>query len=71
MHTPSAPGFRAANEPLIQTRSDAGPAAALDEFLTVLVGTEWRQAMEQLLPGASAQMERDAATSAFLRKHHG
>ena len=62
VHTPSAPEFRAANDRLLQSRRDLGPAAALDEFLTMVVGTDWRQTVERLLPGSAAQMERDLVT---------
>ena len=62
VHTPSAPEFRAANVRLVQTRRELGPAAALDEFLTTVVGPEWRQVMEHHLPGSAAQMERDTVT---------
>jgi pimeloyl-ACP methyl ester carboxylesterase len=62
VHTPSAPEFRAANERLVRSRHELGPAAALDEFLTMVVGPHWRQVVESLLPGSAAQMERDLVT---------
>lgn len=62
VHVPSAPEFRAANDRLLQTRAEHGPAAALDEFLTMLVGADWPRALEDQLPGSVAQMRRDAAT---------
>jgi pimeloyl-ACP methyl ester carboxylesterase len=36
--------------------------AALEEFLVLLDGPNWREQVEWDLPGAVAQMERDAAT---------
>ena len=62
LHTPSAPEFRAANERLRRTLRKSGSAMALDEFLTMVIGPNWRQAAEDRLPGSAAQMQRDAAT---------
>ena len=36
--------------------------AALDRFMTTLVGTEWRAVSERNLPGSVETMERDAPT---------
>lgn len=62
VHTPSSSEFRGANDRLIQARRELGPAAALHEFLTIVVGAEWRQVVEGYLPGSTAQMERDMVT---------
>ena len=62
MHTPSAADFRAANDRLIAMRRESGPAAALDEFLTMLAGSNWQQVAEHQLPGSSAQMRHDVGT---------
>ena len=62
VHTPSAAEFRAANDRLLRSRRELGLAAALDEFLTMVVGPDWRQAVEGRLPGSAAQMERDMVT---------
>jgi pimeloyl-ACP methyl ester carboxylesterase len=62
VHTPSAPEFRAANDRLIQSRREHGPAAALDEFLSLVIGPDWHQVAEEQLPGSSVQMRRDTAT---------
>ena len=62
VHTPSALEFRVANDRLIATRQEQGPAAALDEFLTLVIGPDWQQLAEEQLPGSSAQMRQDAAT---------
>lgn len=62
VHTPSAPEFRAANDRLIHRRQDATPAAALDEFLTLVIGAGWRETVEAHVPGSAQQMERDVVT---------
>jgi pimeloyl-ACP methyl ester carboxylesterase len=62
VQTPSAPEFRAANDRLIESRRQQGPAAALDEFLTLVIGPDWHEVAEDQLPGSSAQMRRDTAT---------
>jgi pimeloyl-ACP methyl ester carboxylesterase len=62
VHTSRGPQFRKANEGLLRTRREHGVAAALEEFLTLLVGPNWREVVERDLPGAVAQIERDAAT---------
>ncbi len=62
VHVPSAPQFRAANARLQDTRRTLGLAAALDEFLTLVIGPGWRAEIERVLPGSVAQMQRDAAT---------
>lgn len=62
VHTPSAAEFRAANDRLQRTRRVSGPAAALDAFLSLLIGPGWRQDMDRRLPGSVTQMRRDATT---------
>jgi pimeloyl-ACP methyl ester carboxylesterase len=62
VHVPSARDFRAANATLMEARGTHGPTAALEEFLAVLIGPNWRTEVEQRLPGAAEQMQRDAAT---------
>jgi pimeloyl-ACP methyl ester carboxylesterase len=62
VHVPSADEFRAANERLITSRQERGLAAALDEFLTVVIGAHWQQTAEAALPGSSGQMRQDVAT---------
>lgn len=59
---PSTPEFRAANDRLTATRRAQGPQAALEEFLTLIVGPNWRVDTEQHLPGSAAQMQRDTVT---------
>ena len=61
-HVPSAAGFRAANVHFQAVRHGAGVGAALDQFLTLLSGPQWRTELEHSLPGSVAQMESDAAT---------
>jgi pimeloyl-ACP methyl ester carboxylesterase len=62
VHAPSAPEFRAVNDRLIERRRAEGPEAALDEFLTLVIGRDWRRAVEEHVPGAAAQMQQDVAT---------
>ena len=62
VHVPSEAQFRAANVRLVELRRDAGVPAALDAFLTMLVGPHWRSELDQRQPGSIAQIETDAAT---------
>ncbi len=59
---PSAPGFLAANTELQADYRRYGPSIALERFMVRLEGRRWRRDLEQHLPGAVAQVERDAAT---------
>ena len=59
---PSTPEFVAANQRLIDSRRINGPLAALDEFMTRVIGLDWRVDIERDDPGAAAAMERDVAT---------
>ena len=62
VHVPSEAQFRAANAHLVELRRTAGVAAALDAFLTMLMGPQWRSELDQRRPGSVAQIEVDAAT---------
>lgn len=62
VHVPSAAEFRAANARLQEVRRARGPVTALEEFLALVIGPEWRTVVEQRLPGAAEQMQRDTAT---------
>ncbi len=62
VHTASSQEFRAANDQLIATRQEHGPQTALDEFLTIVIGSDWQQDAEQQLPGSAAQMRQDTRT---------
>jgi pimeloyl-ACP methyl ester carboxylesterase len=62
LHTSLEREFRAANERLLGIRRDRGVGAALEDFMRLLVGSDWRRLVEDRLPGAVAQIERDAAT---------
>ncbi len=62
VHTPSSAEFRAANDRLIASRRARGEQVALDEFATMVLGPEWHRVAEEQLPGAAAQMRRDAGT---------
>lgn len=61
-HTPDSAPFQAANAQLLQAYQTNGPLAALDEFMTMLTGPDWRQKTERDLPGSLAAMQRDATT---------
>ncbi len=62
VHTPSADEFVAANAQLTEDYRLHGSATALDRFLGRVVGPDWRRDIERHLPGAVAQVERDADT---------
>lgn len=62
VHIPSSQEFRAANDRLLSARRARGPTAALDEFLVLVLGPDWRAKTEEFLPGAPAQIQRDAST---------
>lgn len=62
VHVPSAVEFRAANARLLEVSRARGHAAALEEFLSLVIGPNWRSEVEQRLPGAAEQMRRDTAT---------
>jgi pimeloyl-ACP methyl ester carboxylesterase len=62
VHVPSAADFWTANARLQETRRRAGVSAALNEFMTLVMGEDWQTQMQRHLPGSVAQMERDAAT---------
>lgn len=61
-HTPSTAEFRAANDRLLTQHREDGPQAALDEFLGQVMGPDWQEATERLLPGSARQMEHDVTT---------
>lgn len=46
----------------MRTRRVRGAAVALDEFLSMVVGPDWRVVMDDVLPGSVTQMQRDAVT---------
>ncbi len=62
VHVPSSGEFRAANSRLMETSRAHGPGTALEEFLALVIGPNWRNEVEQRLPGAAEQMQRDTAT---------
>jgi pimeloyl-ACP methyl ester carboxylesterase len=64
VHVPSSAEFRAANARLQEVRRARGPGTALEEFLAIAIGPDWRTEVEQRLPGAAGQMQRD--TTAFF-----
>jgi pimeloyl-ACP methyl ester carboxylesterase len=62
VHVPSSAEFRAANARLQEVRRARGPGTALEESLSVVIGPDWRTEVEQRLPGAAEQMQRDTTT---------
>lgn len=62
VHVPSSRDFRAANAALMEARRTDGPTAALERFLALAIGPDGQIEVEQRLPGAAEQMQRDAAT---------
>ena len=62
MQIPDAAAFIAANHDLMETYRSDGGLAALDRFLTRLMGLDWREELESLLPGSVSGAERHADT---------
>ncbi len=62
IHTASRNRFIAANDQLRAEYRRHGSAAALNRFLTRVVGPDWRNDLERHMPGGVAQCERDADT---------
>ena len=62
VHVPSAAQFRATSARLLEAFHRDGPGAALEAFMTMLVGSGWRGECERDLPGSVVAMERDATT---------
>jgi pimeloyl-ACP methyl ester carboxylesterase len=60
--TPGAAAFQRANGELLKSYEDNGPEAALDQFMTRLVGEAWRTVSERDSPGSVQTMKRDAPT---------
>jgi pimeloyl-ACP methyl ester carboxylesterase len=46
----------------MESRRAHGPGTALEEFMALVVGPDWRSDVEQRVPGAAVQMEHDRAT---------
>lgn len=62
VHTASAEEFRSVSDRLFESRRTRGLRAALDEFLTLLIGPGWRDESEDQLPGSVEQMQADSGT---------
>jgi len=62
VHIPSADDFLAANAAFMEDYRLLGSAMALDNFLSRVIGPDWRTDIQHHLPGAAAQVERDADT---------
>ncbi len=59
---PAAEQFKAVNGRLLALAAQQGPDVALNDFMTMLVGADWRTIMERELPGSVEQMLTDAST---------
>lgn len=62
VHTSKADEFRSACAELTDFYRRHGTVAAVDHFLTQLMGAAWRTDIEQVLPGGAGQIERDGRT---------
>jgi pimeloyl-ACP methyl ester carboxylesterase len=62
VHIPSAGEFLAANEQFIDDHRLHASVAALDRFLTRVIGPDWRRDIERHFPDGAAQVQRDADT---------
>lgn len=62
VHGSGDAAFRAANADLLGDRHARGAEAAVDRFLTMLIGGDWRGRLEELVPGSSTQVLRDSQT---------
>jgi pimeloyl-ACP methyl ester carboxylesterase len=62
VHGPGDAPFRAANADLLGDRQARGAEAAVDRFLTRLMGPDWRGRLDGVIPGSSAQVARDGRT---------
>jgi pimeloyl-ACP methyl ester carboxylesterase len=62
VHTSARDEFIAANDELRDDYRRHGAAAALDRFLTRVIGQDWRSDLERHIPGGVAQSEHDADT---------
>lgn len=56
----AAAEFLAASQQLLDIHQREGVTAALDAFMSMLVGPDWRARQEALAPGSVARIERDA-----------
>lgn len=62
VHVPASAEFREANDRLLTARREHGPGPALEEFLSLVIGSDWHTEVERRLPGATAQMRQDRTT---------
>jgi len=62
MMVPSAEAMGAALAPAIERYEAGDPAGAVDAFMQVVGGPEWRAYGERTVPGGAEQAEADAAT---------
>ncbi len=62
VHGPGDATFRAANADLLGDRQARGAEAAVDGFLTRMMGHDWRGRLDGIVPGSSTQVLRDSRT---------
>jgi pimeloyl-ACP methyl ester carboxylesterase len=63
--------FRAANARLLEVFRRQGAFVALDEFMTMLAGQDWRAESERAHAGSVSALERHAADTMSRRCSHG
>ncbi|WP_077488483.1 alpha/beta fold hydrolase [Sinomonas mesophila] len=59
-HTGAGERLRELSVELAAVHAESGPAAALDSFMRLLAGPDWRAAREAAIPGSVEALERDA-----------
>lgn len=59
---PSAVGFAEAATPIVGRYMSGDSAGAIDDFMALVWGREWRANLEQRVPGGGEQAEKDAMT---------
>lgn len=62
VHVANSEEFIAANRDLLELYDAKGASVALGDFLTGLVGPDWRAKLNAQLPGGAQQVQRDAST---------
>ena len=59
-HTGAGERLRQLSAELDAVHSESGPAAALDAFMRLVMGADWRAVREAAIPGSVEALERDA-----------
>ncbi len=63
LFVPSAARFAEAVAPIVQRYASGDPAGAIEDFMALVWGRDWRVNLEQRVPGGSGQAERDTAVA--------